>query len=134
MGQANLAQIYRDYIACLNNQDWPQLDRFVDEYVIHNGRPLGLTGYREMLEQDFRDIPDLRFNIELLTVSATLVGSRLVYDCAPRGVFLGLPVMGRRIIFPEHVFYEFSAGRIVEVWSVIDKAAIETQLSPARTR
>jgi predicted ester cyclase len=30
--------------------------------------------------------------------------------------------------FTENVFYQFREGRIVQVWSVIDKAAIETQL------
>jgi SnoaL-like polyketide cyclase len=35
---------------------------------------------------------------------------------------------GRLVIFAENVFYQFRSGRIEEVWSVIDKAAIEAQL------
>jgi hypothetical protein len=30
----------------------------------------------------------------------------------------------------ENVFYEFHDGKIVQVWSVIDKVAIEAQLPP----
>ena len=29
MTEAELAAIYRDYIACLNEQDWPRLGHFV---------------------------------------------------------------------------------------------------------
>jgi hypothetical protein len=40
-----LAQIYQAYISCLNHQDWPSLETFVDDDVVHNGRPIGLSGY-----------------------------------------------------------------------------------------
>ena len=65
-----LADIYREYIACLNGQDWDNLGRFVHETVSHNGRSFGLAGYRAMLEQDFKAIPDLHFKIDLLVSEA----------------------------------------------------------------
>jgi predicted ester cyclase len=126
--RADLSSIYRAYIACLNRQDWPNLGQFVDDTVFHNGRPLGLSGYRQMLERDFHEIPNLHFNIALLIADPPYVASRLAFDCSPRGKFLGLDVNGKRVSFTENVFYEFRAGKIVEVWSVIDKAAIEAQL------
>ena len=43
---------YREYIACLNKQDWSALIRFLHDDVRHNGRALGLAGYRAMLEAD----------------------------------------------------------------------------------
>jgi predicted ester cyclase len=125
----NLATIYRAYIACLNARDWDGLGHFVDEEGRRNGETLGLAGYRAMLEQDVAEIPDLAFHIELLAVDPPFLAARLRFDCAPRGLFLGLPVNGRRVIFAENVFYQFRDGRIVEVWSVIDKAAIEAQLA-----
>jgi predicted ester cyclase len=70
----------------------------------------------------------LRFDIELLVVEPPMVASRLRFDCSPRNVFLGLDIGGRRIRFTENVFYEFRAGKIINVWSVIDKSAIEAQL------
>jgi predicted ester cyclase len=123
-----LSALYRDYIACLNSQDWPNLQRFVQDDVRRDGRPFGLAGYRAMLERDFEEIPDLRFSIELLLAEPPYVASRLNFDCAPKGLFLGLPVNGRRVRFAENVFYRFRAGKIDQVWSVIDKAAIEAQL------
>ncbi|QOZ33570.1 ester cyclase [Bradyrhizobium sp. CCBAU 53421] len=128
MMKTDLAEIYRNYIVCLNRRDWPQLAQFVGDDVSHNGRRLGLSGYRAMLEQDFRDIPDLRFEVVLLIADASRVASRLIFDCSPKARFLGLDVDGRRVSFAENVFYEFRDGKIVEVWSVIDKAAIEAQL------
>lgn len=125
---AALSDLYRAYIACLNAQDWPTLGRFVAEDVVHNGEPIGLSGYRAMLEGNFQAIPDLRFQIELLVSEPPFVASRLQFDCTPRGDFLGLPVNEKRVSFAENVFYEFRGERIGRVWSVIDKAAIESQL------
>ncbi len=131
MTNAELSDVYRGYIACLNRREWPRLGRFVHDDVRRNGKALGLANYRAMLERDFDEIPDLRFDIRLLVAEPPYVASRLVFDCAPKGTFLGLPVNGKRVSFAENVFYEFLDGRIVEVWSVIDKAAIEAQLRHA---
>ena len=128
MTKASLSDIYRDYVACLNRQDWARLGAFVHDDAIHNGRRLGLSGYRAMLERDFEEIPDLHFDIQLLISEPPYVASRLRFDCAPKGLFFGLPVNGRRVFFTENVFYEFRDEKIIEVWSVIDKAAIEAQL------
>ena len=128
MTPTELTNIYRDYIACLNRQDWPALGLFVHEDAVHNARPLGLSGYRAMLEQDFREIPDLRFNIGLLISEPPRIAARLKFDCTPVGTFLGLAVNGRRVSFCENVFYEFDDGKIRQVWSIVDKDAIEAQL------
>jgi predicted ester cyclase len=124
----DLPEVYRDYIACLNRQDWPRLDQFVDDDVHHNGRRIGLSGYRQMLERDFAEIPDLHFSIQLLVSDTPYVASRLGFDCRPKGKFLGLDVNGKRVSFTENVFYEFRGVQIAQVWSAIDKAAIEAQL------
>ena len=122
------AIVYRDYIACLNRQDWPNLHRFIQDEVRHNGRPFGLSGYRAMLERDFAAIPDLHFNIALLVSDPTTVAARLHFDCTPTGNFLGLAVNGKRVTFDENVFYEFQDGKIAQVWSIIDKSGIVAQL------
>jgi len=126
--KTDLADIYRDYIACLNKQDWPKLEKFVHDDVYYNGQRIGISGYREMLERDFREIPDLYFDVVLLISDPPHIASRLGFDCTPKGKFLGLPVDGRRVSFTESVFYEFRREKIGQVWSIIDKAAIEAQL------
>src|SRR5215471_1241095 len=128
MTKVGLSDIYRAYIACLNRQDWPTLGQFVHEEVYYNGKRIGLSGYRQMLEEDFRAIPDLYFDIQLLISEPPRIASRLRFDCTPTGILFGFPVKGKRVSFCENVFYEFRDKRIEKVWSVIDKAAIESQL------
>lgn len=123
--------LYQRYIACLNEQDWQNLGTFVHDEVFYNDKLVGLSGYRDMLENDFRQIPDLHFHIALLTTEPDLIACRLNFDCSPKGVFLGLPVNGQQVQFSENVFYGLRDGKIARVWSVIDKAAIEAQLGAA---
>jgi predicted ester cyclase len=86
------------------------------------------SGYREMLERDFSEIPDLHFDIQLLVSDPPYVARQLFFDCTPKGRFLGLLVDGKKVSFTENEFYEFCGEKIVQVWSVVDKAAIEAQL------
>ena len=128
MTKAELSDIYRSYIACLNRKDWLNLGQFVHEEINYNGKWIGLSGYRGMLEEDFRAIPDLYFDIHLLISDPPCVASRLSFNCTPKGILFGFPVNGKRVSFTENVFYEFKGERIEKVWSVIDKAAVESQL------
>lgn len=128
MTTIDLSNLYRDYIACLNAQNWPALGQFIDDDVHYNDKRIGLSGYREMLENDFSQIPDLHFNIQLLMVDSSYIASRLAFDCTPKGIFLGLPVNGKKVHFTENVFYQCRGQKIERVWSVIDKAAIEGQI------
>lgn len=124
--------VYERYIACLNARDWSKLGDFVAADVVHNGRALGLNGYQSMLEQNYRDIPDLYFNVERVVANESQVACRLRFDCTPVDRFLGVPVNGRRVVFHEHAFYTLREAKIAEVFSVIDKAAIEAQLKCER--
>lgn len=124
----DLDAVYRKYIDCLNERDWENLGQFVHEEVQHNGRQLGIGGYRAMLQNDNEQIPDLRFEVELLVAQSTWVACRLRFNVTPKGDFLGVAVNGRRVTFCENVFYGFDDGKIRDVRSVIDKSAIEAQL------
>ena len=129
----SLSDLYRAYIGCLNRQDWAQLGSYVDDEVEHNGRPLKLSGYRDMLVNDFEHIPDLSFNIQILVCDPPRVAARLAFKCSPKGEFLGLSINGCTVSFAENVFYEFKGAKIRSVWSVMDKPAIEAQLQRSAT-
>ena len=128
MTTTDFSDVYRDYIACLNKQDWPNLPEFVHDEVCYNGQRIGISNYRKMLEKDYREIPDLSFDIQLLISDPPFIASRLSFNCTPTENFLGLHVNGRRVSFTENAFYEFQTDKIRQVWSIIDKAAIESQL------
>jgi predicted ester cyclase len=132
MDKQELSDRYRGYIDCLNRQDWSALGQFVDQNVQYNGQRIGLSGYQAMLENDFRTIPDLRFVIDLLIADPPHIAARLCFDCTPVGDLFGLPVNGTRLRFSENVFYQFRDGRVCNVHSVIDKAAVAAELLHSR--
>ena len=103
MTKADLSDIYRDYIARLNKQDWPNLGQFVHEEVYYNDEGIGLSGYREMLEGDFRPIADLYFDVRLLIFEPPRVASRLHFDYTPIGILFGLSALVRKLfLFSTH--------------------------------
>ena len=128
MNPEELRRRYKDYIDCLNSQDWKRLGEFVDQDVKYNGKVISLPGYRKMLEDDFEAIPDLQFNIAILSSDPPIIASRLNFDCTPIGMLFGMRVNGKRVRFSENVFYEFQNGRIEKVWSLIDTAEISRQI------
>ena len=67
-----LERTYEAYIACLNACDLNRLGDYVGDDGIYNGTEIGLHSYREMLAGNYRDIPDLRFIIDLLLCDPAL--------------------------------------------------------------
>jgi steroid delta-isomerase-like uncharacterized protein len=123
-----LTAVYHRYLECLNERRWDDLGEFVADDVTHNDRPLGLSGYRAMLEDDVRTIPDLRFVPDRVIADGNAVACRLVFQCTPERPFLGFEPTGASITFAEHAFYGFRDRRIVEVSSLLDTNAVAAQL------
>jgi predicted ester cyclase len=123
-----LEQVYRAYLAALDERRLDDLDRFVHDRLTYNGEDWTLDRYRSRLAEDARSIPDLRYDVRLLVTGPHHVAARLWFDCTPRHDFLGIPATGRRVSFAEHVFYRFRDDRIEDVWSVIDTDAVRRQL------
>jgi predicted ester cyclase len=123
-----LTAVYHRYLECLNERRWDDLGEFVADDVTHNDRPLGLSGYRAMLEDDVRTIPDLRFVPDRVVAEGDAVACRLVFRCVPERPFLGFEPTGSPIAFAEHAFYTFRERRIVEVSSLLDIRAVAAQL------
>jgi len=119
---------YSQYLHCLNERRWDDLGEFVSHDVVHNGRPLGLSGYRAMLEADTGAVPDLQFVAEMIVAQDDVVACRLGFHCTPQEKFLGFDPPGTPVSFAEHVFYRFRDAKIAEVWSVIDTRAIAAQI------
>jgi predicted ester cyclase len=125
---SGLEDVYRAYLACLNERQLERLGEYVHDELTYNGDALSLDGYRALLADDVARIPDLLFTVDLLVVHGDHVACRLWFDCTPRATFHGIEPDGRRVAFAEHVFYRFDAGRIAQVWSLIDLDAVRAQL------
>jgi predicted ester cyclase len=126
----DLEDVYRAYIAALNERRLDDLDRFVHDRLTYNGEEWTREQYRARLAEDVRTIPDLHYEIRLLVPGPGHVACRLWFDCTPRRRFLGIDTGGRRVSFAEHVFYRFRDRRIEDVWSLIDADGIRRQLPP----
>lgn len=124
-----LEDTYREYLAALNGRRFDDLDRFVHDRLTYNGEQWSRDDYKARLADDVRQIPDLRYEIQLLVVDSDQVACRLWFDCTPQDTFLGIDAGGHRVAFAEHVFYQFRDGRIESVWSLIDTDGIRRQLS-----
>jgi predicted ester cyclase len=129
MAEHDFLSIYRSYLSCLNERNWAKLGDYVADELSYNGRRMTLADYRAMLEDDVDAMPDLQYHPELLLADDHVVACRLYFRCTPRRAFLGFEPTGEQVSFCEHVFYRLDEGRIVEVWSVIDKEAIRDQLA-----
>jgi len=101
MAIETLRRVHGDYLHCLNRQAWDELGQFVDENVRHDERPFGLAGYRNMLLDDFKTVPDLHFQATKIVCEPPLLMARLEFRASPIGSFVGLPVNGREISFTE---------------------------------
>jgi predicted ester cyclase len=125
----NLESTYLAYLDALNGRRFDELDRYVCDELVYNDKLLTRQEYADMIAADARAVPDLRFEAHLLSATGDLVACRLWFDCTPTTTFLDLEPTGTEVSFAEHVFYRFEGGRIAHVWSLIDRAAIASQLS-----
>jgi predicted ester cyclase len=129
MAEADKEARYRRYISCLNNRHVADLGEFVNEELTYNGRPMTRVDYQNLIAGDIAAIQDLYFDVHLLVINGDMIGCRLNFHCTPQSEFLGLQPSGKPISFSEHVFYRLREGKIHEVWSLLDRPAIERQLA-----
>ena len=123
--------IYLKYIDCLNSRKLDDLAEFVNDKLTYNKKPITLKDYQDMLTDNISDIPDLYFDVNLLVADEDMIACRLNFNCTPVKEFMGIMVNGKKVSFSEHVFYKLKEGKIIEVWSLIDKDAIRDQITAA---
>jgi steroid delta-isomerase-like uncharacterized protein len=119
---------YRAYLAALNERRLDDLVHFVRDELTYNGETMTRRQYQDLIAGDIAATPDLFFDADIVVATDDRVACRIVFDCTPRDRFLGFTPNGNRLHFAEHVFYRFRDGRIAEVSSLIDRAAIAAQL------
>ncbi|MEI4488926.1 ester cyclase [Frigidibacter sp. MR17.14] len=84
---------------------------------------------RSALERDVAAIPEPRCTVALLWSEPLDVTCRLNLAYELVGTLFGLCVNGQRVRFDETTFYRLAPEKLVELRSVIDKAAIAGQLA-----
>lgn len=124
-----LSAIYRDYIRAILNHDLDSMDHYVSDSVVHNGKQLGLHGYKEFLLRNIVQ-NDVQVEIKRLVADDNHVAAILIFTTRPssKGV-AGIQFDGRPFSYAENVIYDFKDGKIAEVHSLFD---IDTVRSHAR--
>jgi steroid delta-isomerase-like uncharacterized protein len=115
--------------------DAGRLDAFEDylhpDVVVH--APLGLSTKgideeRAVWRDALSAMPDIRHTIQDVVASGTTVAARVLVTGTHDGDFGGIPRTGRSFSFDQVLFAHLRDGKIVELWEVIDSAAMLTQL------
>ncbi|KAK7738600.1 hypothetical protein SLS62_011369 [Diatrype stigma] len=118
---ANLAEVYRAYIQCINDRTLDDdLDKFAHAQVIFDGIVLTRDEFRERLKSVIVAIPDL---VQVIyTIIADDNTSRLAAQLESSGTLVkplaGLAATNSEVRFAEHCTYEFRDGKITRIWSL----------------
>jgi predicted ester cyclase len=121
-----LTNIYTAYIRSINEQTMHEtFSKFFYPIVHHNSHTYSIDDYREMIESSFQDICGLQFTIEHLVVDveAQHIAACLGFTGTPVNSFRGILPSGGPVQFSEHAFYKIRAGKIEQVWSLLDLAS-----------
>jgi steroid delta-isomerase-like uncharacterized protein len=130
MRDADLEAHYRAYLDALNERRLGDLVHYVQDELSYNGERMTRRQYQDLIAADITAIPDLIFDPHIIVACGQQVACRLVFNGVPKHDFLGFSPNGERLVFAEHVFYQFHDGRIASVSSLIDRSAIAAQLRP----
>lgn len=121
---AGLDAIYREYIAAIQSKELDKISFYVSDEVIHNGKRLGLDGYKDLLLRNIVET-DVDINIKRLVVDSKTVAAVLIFTTkATTEELVGIRLDGEPFSYAENVVYDFTDGKIREVFSVFEIDAI----------
>ncbi|KAJ7175995.1 hypothetical protein C8R46DRAFT_76835 [Mycena filopes] len=132
LNSAELDRLYRDYIACINeNLTEAGLSRFCNPVVVHSRKELTLERYCGLIQQSSSAVRDMTARIHTLVAQedSQRVGVRLEWSGTPIATLQGVEPNGRSVCFPEHVIYQFESGKIARVWSIVDWDEFRRQMT-----
>jgi predicted ester cyclase len=106
-------------------------ETFAPDVLIHIPLPVPSTGVRAlkdlfaMLHDAF---PDLQITVQDTIAEGDKVVGRNSLTGTHRGDYMGLSPTGNRVVYSEIFIFRFAAGRIAEIWGVVDVVAQLRQL------
>lgn len=122
----DLSTVYRRYIQAIRDRDLDEVSKYVSEGVVHNGKQLGLEGYKDLLKRNIFE-PDTQITIKRLIASEYHAAALLVFTTKPTTKELvGIELDGTEFSYAENVFYDFKNGKIFEVHSLVDIDAVRS--------
>jgi steroid delta-isomerase-like uncharacterized protein len=128
--QANVETVHRLYEEYLNQNRPELLAALVSEDVVLHAATdeRGIAAFAALTERVRAAFPDMQFTLRETIASDDRVAVRWTADATHQGPLAGIPPTGKRVQQRANVFYRLAAGKIAEVWAVVDQVGMLRQL------
>jgi steroid delta-isomerase-like uncharacterized protein len=112
--------------------DQATIDELADPGLVdHNpapGHEATLAGFKQKVAGFTAIFPDLTEDLDDIIASGDTVATRWVVTGSLRQEFMGIPATGQRIRVEGMNFYRLKDGRVTDIWTQFDGAAMMRQL------
>jgi predicted ester cyclase len=132
MSNADLKGFYGRYIAALNARDFDVVETLVADDVHVNGKPYQRKDVIASLEGIVAAVPDFFWTVQDLFTEEGRIAARLHDTGTPVKPFLGQEPTGAPFAITEYGSYRVSDGLFVDMWFLMDSAAVAEQLRANR--
>jgi len=116
----------------LNSHNLDALDQFFSTDIIDHSLspawPHGIAALKQIMDSDYRLLPDLHYTIEDMIAEDDKVAVRFRRRGTDRGEFMGIAPSGREITWMGIDIFRIADGRIVEHWGNFDQLGMRQQL------
>jgi predicted ester cyclase len=138
---ANMA-VFARFDEAVNSGDAGAIAQMIDEVIspdvlFHAPVPTGATGPEAMKQiwaALLRAFPDIHVAVEDVIANGDKIVSRQTVTGTNLGEYMGRPPTGKSVSYNEIFILRFAAGRIAEIWGVVDVLAQMRQLGLIRGR
>ena len=103
-----------------------------DEFPLHIGADTRITNGEEfaaMVGAWHAAFPDFRFEVHSITADDNMAAVRATLHGTHQGPWGGLAPTGRTIAVEHAFFLSVEGGLVIEVWEILDRSAMQTQLT-----
>jgi len=115
-----------------NRGDFSRLDGVLAGEIVHHSggtsRAMSLEDLESVVKRWRTGFPDLEFELHAVVASAETGAAHLTLRGTHEGLWGGLEPTGKRIEVEHMFFFRFDEGRIAEVWELLDRSALRSQL------
>lgn len=129
MTNSEMRMFYQRYVAAANARDFEFIAGILGENVSVNGATVKRADVIAGLKWLVDAVPDLVWRIDDLVVEDDRLAARLHDKGTPAKEFFGCAPNGAQIAFAEYTHYKVAGGCFIEMWYMLDTAAIANQLN-----
>ena len=119
--------------AAWNREHFGPLEEILaTEFSFHMGgqtRTMNVADLREIIARWRTAFPDLRFDMHAVIADGDRAAAHATLNGTHEGIWSDLDATGRSIHVEHMFFFRFDHERIVEVWELLDRPALQRQIS-----